>query len=734
MAEHYYPPDPAALDFSFSDGYTPPVWNAAEVAFDYAPPDAGAINFAFEDGYTPPQWDDVRFGGVSSLPEIGIALAVTEPAETVLFQITADAPATASMAVSEPAEAVSLQLTFIVPIDATININQAETVSFSAAWGDPVPTAALSADIKTLPWSKATQPEAELNASFTASDKIDTMTGSAWAEGEHRDAGTAVPINMMPVVEREQGQPWGDFDTWADSDTELPENYPLPTDINKGLPWADFEDHIDRYQLPAWLIPPAVDRGSHYRWFSTALFFDPEVVADEGGEDITYTPPLWNAVNFTPAGYPNYIPPDAGAINFGEIVEVVEPERTVGIRPADPGVAIPHEISPTADTSRTVPWGAGSWTRPLPDYIAEPGWNAEPGETADRPVQPTIREVYIFMPSITLYRTPDGTEIEATNVTWSTDTDSWGWRFNATLADPSQKALLKADSNGPREIACEINGHTFTGMVRGCAPTRDFANGETVTIRGVSLSGWLSDPHAPARSKLITAPYTASQLAELELQNTGWTLDWQAQDWLIPAGAYSYETLTPIGAIKRLAESIGAFVMSDPASKTLIVKSRHPVSPHLWSNAGTQLDAILPADLVQQISSDNTSRPAYNRAIVAGGINGGVIVTVTRDGTAGDVLAPQITDNLITHQNAGYERGRVEIGKGGVWETMNLTTWLTQQGEAPGLILPGYLVELQDTAETYPVQITGTSISAQSSEDELIVRQTLTAERSVTNA
>lgn len=412
----------------------------------------------------------------------------------------------------------------------------------------------------------------------------------------------------------------------------------------------------------------------------------------------------------------------------------MEEEIRLAIHPVQPGVTIQHGAPEKVDDARRVTWGAGSWTRPLPDYAWSPGWENEQEPAAERPEQPQIQEVYIFMPSITLYRMPDGTEIEATNVSWSTDSDSWAWRFSATLADPSQLSLLKPDSNGPREIGCEINGHLFTGMVKGYSPSRSFDGGQTVTISGVSLSGWLSDPHAPTSSKLITAPYNAQQLAELELQYTGWTIDWQTEDWLIPAGAYSYESLTPMSAVKRIAESVGAIVQSHQSDKTLIIKPRYPVSPHKWSDPSTTLDAILPADLVQQISADYTSLPEYNRAIVAGGATGGVIVTLTRDGTAGDELAPQVTDDLITAQYAGYERARNEIAKGGAWETMNLVTWLTQNGEAPGLLLPGYLVEMQDTDETYPVQITGTTVSVQSSEDELQVRQSLTAERSVTNA
>lgn len=338
-----------------------------------------------------------------------------------------------------------------------------------------------------------------------------------------------------------------------------------------------------------------------------------------------------------------------------------------------------------------------------------------------------IRQVYIYMPSITLYRLSDGAELGAKNVSWSTDQDSWGWRFNAVLEDSADLTLIKPDSNGPQEIGCKINGHVFTAIVESYSVAREFGN-KSYQIKGRSLSGWLSDPYAPKRSQVISTTHTAQQLAELELQNTGWTLNWQTADWLVPAGAFSYQEKDPIAVIKQIAESVGAVVQSHQSSKTIVVKPRYPTSPHLWS--GAIPDAILPAALIKQTAGEYRSVPNYNRAITTGGDTGGVIVTLTRDGTAGDELAPVVTDPLITHVDAGYERGRNEIAVGGSWETMNITTLLTQNGvPGPGLMLPGFLVEIEDIDETYRTQIGSTSITAVRGDEALTVRQVLTAER-----
>ena len=75
-----------------------------------------------------------------------------------------------------------------------------------------------------------------------------------------------------------------------------------------------------------------------------------------------------------------------------------------------------------------------------------------------------------------------------------------------------------------------------------------------------------------------TAAFTARQLAELELERagliTGFDLDWQLPDWLVPAGAWSYESLSPVQVIARLVESVGGTLNAHPQLRRLMAKSR----------------------------------------------------------------------------------------------------------------------------------------------------------------
>ena len=679
--QRYYPPAAGQINFTTQD-YTAPEWNAVDFSIPYHAPAPDQINFTLEPDYQAPAWNNVRFGGGQTV-EYTLSMAATGPASTTRIQIE---------------------------------------------WGAMIPPANLSGSTSGIHWGDGKTANSSLHGRWEDSDQIHSSTGTGWQQADPADACPEVAFNNMPHRDQTTDTPWSEFDC-ADSTSTLPHSQPPANDRDQAAPWSAF-DQQDRTNDQPYHHPPAKDRDNdqpywHVDWYadSTGTQPGPDPVDDD------YTIPLWHSVDFT-IDTTAYTPPHPERIDFGGTAGAGTGGVTEAIHPVTSCASVGHDTMTHLDQCTRHPWGDGSWTRPPPDYSIDTGWTTEPDEPAERPPQPVIREVYLFMPNITLYRLPDGTEFEATQCVWSTDRDSWGWRFTANLKRESDLAIIKPTSNGPVEIGCEINGHTFTALVESYGRSRQIGN-TSFTISGRSRTAWLADPYAPARSVALESAYSAAALAGQELQNTGFTLQWDATDWLIPAGSYSYDSLTPISAIKRIAEAAGYMLQSHQSDKTLIVSPRYRYSPHKWTDPATALDAILPADLITQEGSSFVTRPAYNRAIVSGGPNGGVIVTLTLDGTAGDILAPMATDDLITHSDAGYERARSLIAEGGTWEEMNITTMLTQHGQAPGLMLPGYLVELQDVAETYPVIVDSTSITATSSDTEIKVRQQLTVNRSI---
>ena len=53
---------------------------------------------------------------------------------------------------------------------------------------------------------------------------------------------------------------------------------------------------------------------------------------------------------------------------------------------------------------------------------------------------------------------------------------------------------------------------------------------------------------------LLPELFTAQQLALQALDLTGYTLDWDLTDWLVPAGAWSHSG-TPLAAVQAIVEA-----------------------------------------------------------------------------------------------------------------------------------------------------------------------------------
>jgi hypothetical protein len=767
FADGYQPPAHNQLSFDCPGDYQAPPYTAANFGMPVLPPEHLAISINAQGPSS-----TTRISLTPITPSYTLSINATGPSAEASLQISLDVPETSiSITAEGPRSQAQIQVQAEMPV-YPISINasgNAAATSITVEWGQRVPGASLTTDSggfgTRMGWNDAPSKPQTLHGQWQNAERVNQATGSAWEDAQHRDSHTAMPHNQMAQLDGTDQITWGAFGT-ADRANHQTYTQPPALDREQAKPWGDFERTPGIEPQHPYIYPPAKDRGQQQPWFSTELFQprtpwmpppEPEPRHEPEPQPVppgSYTAPAYTSADLDcPSGYQ---PPqfdyydewtDLGkwrrfyrvAVNFGSLqweewrpTPIDWPPKPVEAnRPSDSSLTAAHDQMQHHDQANRVPWGTGSWTRPYPDYGPDIPWPNDPTEDpAERPPQPDIREVYLFMPNITLYRLPDGAEFEATQCVWSTDRDSWGWRFTANLKRDTDLAIIKPTSNGPVEIGCEINGHTFTALVESYGRTRQHGN-TRYTITGRSRTAWLSDPYAPQRSKALTAAYSAAALAEQELANTGFTLQWNAQDWLIPAGSYSYDQLDPIAAIKRLAEAAGYMLQSHPELKQLIVSPRYRVDPHKWTEPTTALDAILPADLITQDGSTFRTAPAYNRAIVTGGPAGGVIVTVTREGTAGDILAPMATDDLITHSDAGYQLGRSLIAEGGTWEEMNITTMLTQAGQAPGLLLPGHLVEIQDTDDTYPVVIDGTSITATSSDTEIKVRQQLTAERRI---
>lgn len=90
------------------------------------------------------------------------------------------------------------------------------------------------------------------------------------------------------------------------------------------------------------------------------------------------------------------------------------------------------------------------------------------------------------------------------------------------------------------------------------------------------------------------------------------------------------------------------------------------------------------------------TRPDYNRVFVSGQQTG-VLGRVTRSGTAGDLLAPMVTDPLITSPIAARQRGTAILADTGRQAIVNLSLPVLAE---TGVIEPGKFVRYVDGATT----------------------------------
>ncbi len=83
-----------------------------------------------------------------------------------------------------------------------------------------------------------------------------------------------------------------------------------------------------------------------------------------------------------------------------------------------------------------------------------------------------------------------------------------------------------------------INGQPWKFLLDVPSTNRAF-NRDQVTLKGRSRSAWLHGPYTPATNRDEANARTMQQLGEAALDLTGWTLNWEGEDWLVPAGRYN---------------------------------------------------------------------------------------------------------------------------------------------------------------------------------------------------
>lgn len=343
------------------------------------------------------------------------------------------------------------------------------------------------------------------------------------------------------------------------------------------------------------------------------------------------------------------------------------------------------------------------------------------------------RKVFVVVNEFSVVRLPDRLPIHVDAISIAGGRDSGYWDAGLALADPEQLDALAPTVDGPRAIEITINGHPWVVQVEAFDSARVHGSTE-VSVRGRSVTAQLAEPYAAARTRETTQVRTMVQLADAEVAGTPITVDYGTVDWLVPAGAWYYDSLTPMAALARIAEAAGAVVQSHPSEPMIQIRPRYPASPWAWTT--TAPDAVVQDDIVTGTRLQLQSRPLYDAVIVAGE-RVGVSAKVRRSGEAGQTFAPQQIDQLITHADGARERGRNVLSDRGGQAQVEIDIPLFRadmQAGQPGLILPLMLVQRITQEGTWHGLATGVRIEARRQEKAVEVIQTVTLERHYTDA
>ncbi|MCK7568819.1 hypothetical protein MLD24_19475, partial [Marinobacter xestospongiae] len=214
------------------------------------------------------------------------------------------------------------------------------------------------------------------------------------------------------------------------------------------------------------------------------------------------------------------------------------------------------------------------------DYPPQPPCPVEPD--SDTLIIP-VREEYYVLNTVTLALL-DGTPLPAAEFSASIDVDSWTWSWSARL--PGNVLPLIAPGNTNRtEILATLNGEPLRLTVATIQRDRRF--GEAwLRVSGRGRADVLAEPVAPVMAFNNPSERTAQQCLNDALTTNGvplgWTLDWQIEDWLVPAGLWSHSG-TWISAATRLAEAGGAYVQAHDTNQVLRILPRYPTLPWHWA-------------------------------------------------------------------------------------------------------------------------------------------------------
>lgn len=354
------------------------------------------------------------------------------------------------------------------------------------------------------------------------------------------------------------------------------------------------------------------------------------------------------------------------------------------------------------------PWGLGAalWAAPVvtPWGVGAAIWStggpytAPPPPAGGTPTAPTTGArytvaaagAYNLVHALDVRDLRDNAVLPVDRVSIATDRDSIFW----TLRASGGAALFAKLSTGeqPPRVRVTVDGAAWEFVVESVTRSRAHPVAE-VAIEGRSLASAAGAPYQGEQTWAVEGDTTAAQIAAAANIFTELDVQWQLDDWPVPAGVFSFNG-TPLAVVRRVAEAAGAVVQSQRASYGVAVRPRYPLLPNEWATTAPELE--LPLAVVEAESFQLDDQPPYDGVVVAGQQQG-VVGLVRLAGTTGAHQAPMVTDVLITDAIAARQRGQAILGRSGKQQNHTLTLPVVVAGGVAVVPDPGWLVRVVDT-------------------------------------
>ena len=305
-----------------------------------------------------------------------------------------------------------------------------------------------------------------------------------------------------------------------------------------------------------------------------------------------------------------------------------------------------------------------------------------------------IQRIYIVINNCSLRRVSDNALVPTLSMSLSLDSDSWVWGFDASLPGTAQ-ALVEPSSSGVVELSAWVNGTEFRILAEHLSRERSFGQ-TTIRLTGRGRHAVLDAPYAATMNFNNPEERTHQQLFGDVLQLNGvplgWDVDYGLEAWSVPAGVFAHQG-THISALVTLAKAGGAYLIPHPNAASFKVRPLYPAAPWNWGDVIP--DFVLPASAVSRESIAWSDKPSYNRVFVSAQEQG-VLGQVTRQGAAGNWLAPMVTDSLITTAAAARQRGLAVLSDTGRQLAIGLRLPVLP---ATGIIQPGAFIQYEETGD-----------------------------------